>query len=279
MRLQRSRFKTFLVQTDSETYKIKLLLSYDGSVYNGWQKQPNNPQTVQQKLEGALTKLFEENVRIVGSGRTDAGVHALNQVAHFEVQRDPRKYTLVAALRGMLGPSIIVKKAWLAPHEFHAQRSAVSKTYKYIMLHQSTPTALFYRHSHWLKKKPGESSLKNQLNSYAKVFIGTHDFTSFQNTGTEIKSPVRTIFESQWLENRPGRLEYWVKGSGFLKQMVRNLVGIQLYGLKEGATPADIQKILLAKSRSHLGGVAPAEGLYLQAVEYPAELDNRCVEL
>ena len=261
------------------SFKIKLLMSYDGSVHGGWQKQPNNPQTVQQRLETALKKLFEQDVKVVGSGRTDAGVHALNQVAHFEVTKDLRQYRLVNALQSLLEPSIVVKKAWIAPKEFHAQRSAVSKTYKYLMLHQPNPTALFYRHAYWLKKKPQDGDLLEQLDSYAKVFIGTHDFTSFQNVGTDIKSPIRTIFESRWVQRRPNRLEYWVKGSGFLKQMVRNLVGIQLYGLKHGLDAQAMREVLEAKSRAHHGGVAPAEGLYLQAVEYPTELDNACSEL
>jgi len=259
-------------------FKIKLLMSYDGSVHGGWQKQPNNPQTVQQRLEKALVKLFEQDIRVVGSGRTDTGVHAVGQVAHFTINKDPKRYSLVKALQSMLEPSIVVKKAWLAPKEFHAQRSAINKTYKYILLHQKHPSALFYRHAGWLKGNPLESPLKN-LNEYAKVFLGTHDFTSFQNVGTEIKSPIRTIYSSQWVEKRPGYLEYQVNGSGFLKQMVRNLVGIQLYGLKKDLKPQDITQILEARTRAHPGRAAPAEGLYLQAVEYPRELDNKCLEL
>lgn len=262
-----------------KNFKVKLLMSYDGSAHGGWQRQPTNPETVQGRLERALSQILDEPIRVIGSGRTDAGVHALAQVAHFATSKDPQKFRIAHALQRLLGPTIVVRKAWLAPQEFHAQRSAMSKTYKYLVLHRRYPSAIHHGLLHWVPiAKDGRLSIET-LNSYARVFVGTHDFSAFQNVGTTLKSSIRSIFRCEWKDLGRGLLTFEIKGSGFLKQMVRNLVGIQLHAASRDWPAGEIEAIMQAKSKIHTVAVAPAQGLYLKSVDYPPELDKGCVQL
>ncbi len=255
-------------------YKVKLQLSYDGTEFNGWQKQTTTPYTVQGALEKALTKILNEPIKVVGAGRTDAGVHAINQYAHFWTHKDPTKYNLTYALNSPLTPaSVVVKKAWLAPDDFHALKS-VKKTYKYLVLNAPLPSALRRNFSHHVRKPLN----LDYLNELCLLLVGKHDFLSFQTTGTDSKTTKKTLFSLGWTKSSDLAI-FTVCGDGFLKQMVRNIVGTLLWMERNQLPPQTLNEILACLDRQAARDTAPASGLYLYNVEYPPELDNKCRQI
>lgn len=267
--------------------RIKLLIAYDGTDYAGWQRQsedsPDPRPTLQATLEAALSKVFNDTIKVQASGRTDAGVHAEAQVLHFNVPcdsndkpvKDPSTMNLVRSLNALTPASLAVKKAWMAPDDFHALHSAERKTYRYQIHNSTVPHPHRNRYTSWFKK-PLDI---NKLNGLSEVLLGTHDFKSFQTSGTPIKNTVREISKAQWTQPEPDLLHFHITGTGFLKQMVRNIVGTVLYLHQNDGTPAQMKDILVAKDRQAAKQTAPAEGLFLQSVEYPSSLDNQCREL
>ncbi|HMN68813.1 MAG TPA: tRNA pseudouridine(38-40) synthase TruA [Bdellovibrionales bacterium] len=255
--------------------KIKLLISYDGSPFEGWQKQPGR-MTVQGTLENVLTQIYSEPIRTIGSGRTDAGTHAVGQVVHFEAPKilssEPK---LLRSLNALLPPTIAVKNAWLAPEEFHALASARRKTYIYRIWNHPVRSALWHQRAlnvtHPLRL--------DFLNGLARQVIGRKDFKSFQNEGTPVKSTVRVIDTCVFVEPAKHLIELRIRGNGFLKQMVRNLVGTMLYLERNDGSIARFRAITAARDRQAAKATAPAHGLYLYKVEYPPALDNKCRKL
>lgn len=248
---------------------FKLTLAYDGADFRGWQVQPGLP-TIQGTLADALFRVTGERVLPQGSGRTDAGVHALGQVVSFALQSPIPCKGLLNALNDVLPPAIRVSHAVQAPSDFHARKSAGAKTYRYrIFRGDICPPHLaryVYHHPYPLDE--------NAIIQAAACVIGEHDFASFAavdpERGRENQpvSNVRTIFCSSW-ERNTEEFVYTVRGSGFLQHMVRNLVGTFLLVGKGTLHPRDIQPILEAKSRSaNPGATAPAGGLWLLSVEY-----------
>lgn len=254
--------------------KIKLLLSYDGTPYQGWQKQPGAP-TVQGTVEAALTQIYNEPIRIMGSGRTDTGVHAVGQVAHFTASKIlSSEAKLVRGLNALLPDTIVAKAAWVAPEEFHSLHSCVRKTYIYKIWNQEVRSALWYNRAFW---NPYPIDL-DRLNRLSRVVVGTQDFKSFQSAGTPVKTTVRTVDLCEW--TRKGHmLELRIRGNGFLKQMVRNLVGTLLYLERHKSDLTDLYDIFEAHDRQAAKATAAAKGLYLYRVEYPPSLDNKCRKL
>ena len=219
--------------------RIRLLLSYDGTDYHGWQKQPSG-NTIQNVLEDALAKLFQEEIKTIGSGRTDTGVHALAQNVHFDLNKDIEGKDLRYMINSQLPDSIVVQKAWIVPDDFHALSSAESKVYEYRILQTEIPCPLRRGQTWWVKKLD-----INILNTLAETFIGEHDFKSFQSTGTDVPDTVRKITQSHW-EELGEELFYMVEGEGFLKQMVRNMVGTMVeLSLKSENPVEDLQKLSL----------------------------------
>jgi tRNA pseudouridine38-40 synthase len=259
----------------SPTYKVRLLIKYDGTDFEGWQRQAGEKPTIQAALESAASRLLQEPIVVVGSGRTDSGVHALGQVAHFITTKDPSRFHVAKGLNSMLPASVSVQKAWIAPWDFHAQRSAAHKTYKYRVQNTPWPDPLQRRYSTWLRRPID----LGPLNEMAALIKGTHDFRSFQTGGSEVRSTERTIFEAFWTRSPSDLLEFTVSGSGFLKQMVRNLVGTMLYLEQFKHPPTEILSILEARDRTRAKGTAPAEGLFLESVHYPPILDKQCLDL
>ncbi|OFZ12147.1 MAG: tRNA pseudouridine(38-40) synthase TruA [Bdellovibrionales bacterium RBG_16_40_8] len=267
--------------------KIKLLISYDGTDYAGWQKQGDRGAdlrpTIQSTLECALTKIFGTKIHIQASGRTDAGTHAAGQVAHFKVPEDalgnpiknPEKMKLVRSLNALTPPSLSIKKAWIAPNHFHALRSAQGKTYRYIIHNSSTPNSLADRYSVWVERPLSV----DRLNELSACLIGEHDFKSFQTRGTELKSTIRTITEATWRYIDHETIEFRLTGTGFLKQMVRNIVGTLIYLHQNKLKSEEMTKILKSCDRQAAKWTAEAKGLFLDTVYYPSDLDNECREL
>ena len=255
--------------------KIKLLISYDGSDFQGWQRQPG-ASTVQGTLEHVLTQIYNEPVRIKGSGRTDTGVHAVGQVAHFEAPKILQKEErLVRALNSLLPETIVVKKAWLAPDDFHSLFSARRKTYIYRIWNHPVRSALWYKRALWVP----EAIDLEYLNRLARLVVGEKDFKSFQTSGTPVKTTVRKVDLCTWTAHSTHMLEFRIRGSGFLKQMVRNLVGTLLYLERRKADITQLMDIFDAKDRQAAKAMVAAHGLYLYRVEYPAALDKKCRKL
>ena len=253
-------------------FRVKLIISYDGTDYCGWQKQSHALKpSIQETLEAALARIFKEPIRCVASGRTDAGVHAKAQVVHFDAPRNPEAINLVKALRAMLPPTIVAQSAEMVSDDFHALFSAKAKTYRYVICTDPRGPTFLARFCHWY---PYRFDLE-QLQALAQVTEGTHDFKSFQSVGTDLPHTVRKIYRARWIQKRPGLYYFEVTGNGFLKQMVRNLVGTQLYYMQKNRPPEDLQKLLLAKDRTKAAYAAPPQGLFLVKVYYPRALDNR----
>lgn len=250
------------------TRHFQIVLAYDGADFSGWQVQPGRA-TIQGTLQDAIERITGERILPQGSGRTDAGVHALGQVASFALESPIPAAGLHIALNRALPAAIRVLSAAEVSPEFHARKSARAKTYRYRIFRGDICPPF---HARYVCHHPfplDEAAMANA----APVFVGEHDFTSFAaadpERGREDEAPsnVRRIFSSGWRHDGE-ELIYEVRGSGFLHHMVRNLVGTFLLVGKGTLTAADLQRILDARDRSHAGATAPAAGLYLVSVEY-----------
>ena len=245
---------------------LKLVLSYDGTEFSGWQVQPGSA-TVQGALALAIGRVTGENILPQGSGRTDAGVHALGQVASFGTQSPIPPENLVIALNDILPGAIRVLEATEVPGEFHARKSARSKTYRYRMYRGAICSPFITRYV-WHYPYPLD---EDQMQEVAGMIVGERDFTSFaavdSERGREEMSNVRQIFSSSW-ERQSDEFVYTVHGNGFLHHMVRNLVGTFVLAGKGALRAPDLTRILEARSRSAAGATAPASGLCLVNVEY-----------
>lgn len=242
----------------------KLVVSYDGTDYHGWQLQPGLP-TVQGALERALGRLEGRAVRIEGSGRTDAGVHALAQVASCRLSVPIPPHGLAKALNRLLPPAIRVTDAARVRAGFHARHWAVAKTYEYRIQRAPVCPPFEARYSYWHPYPLDEVAMA----AAAPAVEGERDFASMaSNSGETPVSTVRTIHSSK-LRRDADLLVYRVRGSGFLYRMVRNLVGTLLEVGKGNLRPQDLEGVLAARDRAVAGPTAPARGLYLAEVEYP----------
>ena len=247
---------------------IKLVLAYDGTEFAGWQVQPDSA-TVQGTLACAIGRITGEKVLPQGSGRTDAGVHGLAQVATFVTESPVPVENLVKALNDMLPASIRVLEASEALPEFHARKSARAKTYRY-RIYRGAICPPFVARYVWHYPYPLH---EDAMQRAAELIVGEHDFTSFaavdpERDGDEERSSnVRRIFQSCW-ERKDHEFAYTVRGNGFLHHMVRNLVGTFVLVGKGTLHTEDIPRILQARNRSAAGATAPASGLFLVQVEY-----------
>ncbi len=250
------------------TYNYCLTIAYEGTEYAGWQMQTNAP-SVQQLVQDALALLLKHRVHVTGSGRTDAGVHAAGQMAHFKSERELELSGVLYALNGMLPQTIRVKRIQPVPLHFHARYSAISKEYHY-HLHLDPAMDPFRRLHLWHLKGPMDAHL---LHKAANLFVGTHDFTTFANSahqGSAAKDPVKTIYRIDVVEQAGGlRLEF--EGNGFLYRMVRNITGT-IVEVGQGKRPLEcIPELLKARDRKLAARAAPAKGLFLVRVNYPEE--------
>jgi tRNA pseudouridine38-40 synthase len=247
---------------------IKLTLSYDGHDFSGWQIQPDRP-TIQGTLVSVIEHITGENTLPQGSGRTDAGVHALAQVATVAIESPIPLVNFRKALNDVLPSAIRVLLVEEAPPEFHARRSAVAKTYEYRICRAEICTPFLARYVYHHPYPLDENKMKDA----AAVVAGEHDFTSFAAVDPEARKEgltpgnVRTIYSSSW-QRSGDQLIYTVRGNGFLHHMVRNLVGAFLMVGKGSMTAEDLKRILEMRNRSAAAATAPASGLFLMSVEY-----------
>ena len=244
-------------------YTYRLTLSYDGSRYNGWQKQGNTPNTIQEKLETLLTRLIGEPIEANGSGRTDAGVHAIGQVVSFRCTQKQDCATLLGDIRKYLPDDIGAMELSEASPRFHARLNAVGKTYVYRIWNSDAPNVFERKYMYTV----ADSLNLAAMEAAAAHLVGTHDFMSFCANKRMKKSTVRTI-ESIRIQPLGNELRFTVSGDGFLYNMVRILVGT-LLEVGMGKREADsIPALLEAKDRSKAGYLVPPHGLRLEAVYY-----------
>lgn len=240
-----------------------ITLQYDGTRYNGWQKQGNTQSTIQGKLEHILSKLCGIPVEVHGSGRTDAGVHAAGQTANFRIDTDLSPDGILQYLNDYLPRDIAAVSITEADPRFHSRLWATSKTYQYRILTGNIPCVFEYN---YLYHHPAPLSVEH-MQEAASCFLGTHDFRSFCDNKRMKKSTVRTIYQLDIVKKNQ-EITITITGSGFLYHMVRLMVGFLLQVGEGGRQPSEAPKILLAKDRSSAGPLAPAKGLTLLRVQY-----------
>lgn len=247
-------------------HNYKLNIAYDGTNYCGWQVQPNGL-SIQEVLQKHLATIIRHPAHVTGSGRTDAGVHARGQVAHFHSDQPLNLRRLHHSLNGLLPGDIRVNSIEEVPLNFHARYSAIAKTYHYHLRlgHVQDPFQRLY------STQVHERLDLPLLKEAARHFLGTHDFSSLANEahrGSASHDPVRTLYRLDVIEQDQNvRLEF--EGNGFLYKMVRNIVGLLLDAASGKRPVGDIPAILAAKDRRQAGQAAPAQGLFLVQVRYP----------
>ena len=242
--------------------RVCLTIEYDGTNYSGWQKQPK-VKTIQGEIENAILKSIGEEVELFGSGRTDAGVHALNQKAHFDLTRAVPISKLPEILNNILPDDIVIKKAEEVDLNFHARFSAKGRGYIYRILNRKAPPAIEKNRVWWV---PVPLDIE-KMRQGAQYLLGKHDFTSFRAAACQAKSPVKTLDRLD-IEQRGEEIVFIVEARSFLHHQVRNMVGT-LREVGDGSRqPEDIKTILEACDRRVAGPNAPACGLYLNRVEY-----------
>jgi tRNA pseudouridine38-40 synthase len=291
---QPQRDPSLLIGSSPQTWKVTL--AYDGTDFQGWQVQPGL-RTVQGELQSALGRVTGESPLPQGSGRTDAGVHALAQVASFALRAPIPPDNLLRAVNRTLPPSIRISEARTVRSTFHARHSAIAKTYEYRILRatDSPPFLCPPFLARYVYACPWPLAL-DTLKACARLFEGEHDFLSFAATDPDLahresdpaetqfpninaptappESTVRTVFFSTWeqrLTQDGELLIYRIRGNGFLHHMVRNLVGTMIDVARGQLALAEIPRILAARSRSEAGPTAAARGLFLHSVDYPAD--------
>lgn len=243
-----------------------LTIEYNGAPYSGWQAQDHAP-SVQEEIEKAIFKFCGQQIRIQAAGRTDAGVHALGQVAHFDLDYGDRPLTghdLAKAINAHLRPQpIAILKAEVVGEDFHARFAAKNKLYRYRLINRSAPLAIdqgFAWSMHYALNVPA-------MHDAAQVLVGLHDFTTFRDSNCQAKSPVKSITRLD-VTRHGEEVRIEVEGRSFLHHQVRNIVGTLVQVGREKWTKVDVQAALDAKDRTKGGMTAPSDGLYLVKIDY-----------
>jgi tRNA pseudouridine38-40 synthase len=242
---------------------LKLTLAYDGTRFVGWQRQAEGA-SIQGLLEDALARFEGAPVTVHGAGRTDAGVHALGQVASVRVTCGHDTATLTRALNAQLPQEVRVLSVEEADADFHARFSARAKTYRYMI--RNAPIAMPFERA-YVWHLP-EALNREAMQEAAALVVGTHDFAAFQSVGTETPGSVRTVLRSRIREVEPTLLAYEVTGEGFLRHMVRALTGTLVEIGRGWRDVATMRDLLAAGRRADAGATAPPHGLFLVAVDY-----------
>ena len=242
--------------------RIVLEIEYDGTDYCGWQIQPNGD-TVQEEIELAIEKVTGVRSQVCGSGRTDSGVHAAGQVAHFDTNSSIPPEKFAAAINAVLPNDIKIKRSKQADENFHARFSAKKKTYVYKMYVGEFVSPLKDRYALHIPYKLNVENMQKAAN----MLIGEHDFKCFLASNSDVKDTVRTIYRSQITFNGDD-IEYTVTGNGFLYNMVRIIVGTLLKVGEGKMAPEELNEILSSGDRTKAGATVPARGLTLLSVEY-----------
>ena len=242
---------------------IKLTIEYDGKEFNGWQKQPNKL-NIQGEIEKAIKQITGEEVDLTASGRTDAGVHALGQVANFKTNSELPIEKFPIALNANLKKSIVIKSAEEIEERFHSRLTCKRKTYRYVINNSKYGTAIYRNLETHIPMKLDIQKMQQAV----KYFEGEHDFKAFKASGTSSKSSVRTIYKAEVIDAGNERIYIELTGNGFLYNMVRIIAGTLVdVGLGK-IEPEDIKEIIKSQKRENAGKTLPPQGLYLVEVEY-----------
>ena len=242
---------------------IKLIIEYDGKSFNGWQKQPNKL-NIQGEIEKAIGELTGEEIELIASGRTDAGVHSLGQTANFKTENETipiEKFPV--AINSKLKKSIVIKSAEEMDERFHSRYSVKFKTYRYVINNSEMGTAIYRDLEYHFPIKLDVE----KMNKAAKYFVGEHDFAGFKASGTSSKSSVRKIYKAE-VYREDDRIKIELTGNGFLYNMVRIISGTLLDVGMDKIKVEEIPEIIESKDRKRAGRTLPAHGLYLVKVEY-----------
>jgi tRNA pseudouridine38-40 synthase len=241
----------------------KLLIEYDGTAYHGWQRQAED-RTIQGAIESALKTMVKEEIALIGSGRTDAGVHALGQVANFTCRAALPPQAFQAGLNSLLDEDIVIRACEPADDHFHARYDVKTKTYRYQILNRPLPQAIGRLYA-WHIRKPLDLDAMRQAG--ARI-MGSHDFKAFEGTGSPRSHTTRNVMRVEWLRKEPDCLCFEIEADGFLRYMVRNLVGTLVdVGLGKKSVD-DFIAILQSRDRSQASATAPPQGLCLLSVTY-----------
>jgi tRNA pseudouridine38-40 synthase len=242
---------------------FKLTIEYDGTDFYGWQRQKNE-RTVQAEIETAITTMTGQTVTLIGSGRTDAGVHALGQVANFHCDTDLSPEIFQKGLNSLVSADIVIKGCEAAPKTFHSRFDAKSKTYHYHILNCDPPPAIGRQYVWFIRKKLDLGWMRAAIGH----IIGAHDFKAFEGAGSPRSSTTRQVMRAELVEKEQGRFVFEIEADGFLRFMVRNLVGTLVEVGDGNITPDNFNNILLSKDRNLAGATAPPHGLFLMKVKY-----------
>ena len=245
------------------TKNFKITIEYDGTSYHGWQRQKND-RTVQEEIEKAIFTISGQEVSLTGSGRTDAGVHAYAQVANFKCETHLGPRDLLGGLNSLTNEDIVITSCEEVEASFHARYDVKSKVYVYKILNRPNPAAIFRRYAWHVRKKLDLEAMRAAISP----LIGSHDFKAFEGTGSPRAHTTRSVFKARLIEGDDGYLAFEIEADGFLRFMVRNIVGTLVdVGLGK-ISPADFKGILESKDRDQAGATAPAHGLFLKNINY-----------
>ena len=242
---------------------IKLLIEYDGTNYSGWQIQPKSP-TIQGVIEEKLKLLTREDICLIGSGRTDSGVHAFGQVSHFWTKGKMDVHSIQRALNSLLPPDIVIKEVKEVEEGFHARKQSKSKVYEYRILNHPIRSVFHHGYAWHIPQRLDWEEIRIAT----EKLIGEHDFSSFRSVGSPTRTAIRKMIRAEWKMSREGLMRFEIEANGFLKQMVRTIVGTLVEVGKGKISAEDFGEVLASKDRKKAGPTAPAHGLFLKEVKY-----------
>ena len=245
----------------SANYRI--IVEYDGSAFHGWQKQKAD-RTIQGEIEKALLTMTGKKIVINGSGRTDAGVHAYGQVANFKSDAALDAEAFLKGLNSLLPDDIVIRGCRQVDERFHARYDVKRKTYRYHLLNRVVPSAIMRRYV-WFIRRPLDVAAMQEA---AGHIVGSHDFKAFEGSGSPRSSTVRNVFRAQFLSKNTEDIVFEIEADGFLRFMVRNIVGTLVDVGRGKLTPDGFREVLLSGDRNFAGATAPPRGLFLMEVVY-----------
>jgi tRNA pseudouridine38-40 synthase len=243
---------------------FKITIEYDGSGFHGWQRQKEH-RTVQEEIEKALHTVTRQKIAVIGSGRTDAGVHALGQVASFKCHTRLSPGTIQKALNSLLPDAVVIRECKPAAPTFHARYDAMRKTYRYRILNHPLAVAVGRQYA-WHLRPPLDL---DAMRGAAAILLGRHDFSAFEGAGSPRSHAVRQVLRAYIdREEKAEFLAFDIEADGFLRFMVRNIVGTLVLVGRGKISGADFEEILRSKERKRAGATAPPHGLFLVCVRY-----------
>lgn len=248
--------------TEYKVKNFKITIEYDGGRYCGWQRQPHDP-TIQEEIENALNTITGQKISVIGSGRTDAGVHAQAQVAHFKCDTKLNAQDFSGAINSLTPDDIVITGCEEVDDEFHARYSVKSKIYIYRLINRPKPAALYRQYAWHIRKELNLETMRTATTH----LIGIHDFKAFEGAGSPRSHTTRCVLGAS-LTKEAQYLLFEIEANGFLRFMVRNIVGTLVEVGLGKLTPDDFKCILASKDRSQAGPTAPARGLFLKKVKY-----------